>query len=331
MRLRLTRAIEAVLFTLTGSPRCMALVVVTTLGAWFVLSNHVLDGFALWRAELEATAFLWASGAVAVTVTLLSRALIGRALHGVRPRAISGNGAERFVELAPVTGKEPCDIVRVLIQSVVDRDDVAAARPFLIWKYWRLDSLGSRPQDTWWRSGRAWLRTWPRILWLPALCTALYVAPSVPWFERVVTLVSGQRIGIFDIVAEGTLPSKPGAAQKGQWVQESMLHVPGTKIWRRSATGLLDDVTLTIKSTSFPHANYHVLAVCAGASPQCEIVLDGGRTRVSRLDVPVHKGRAVLRLFKQGTDASLNLQLWQVRANGTVVDEAMVEPLADPE
>lgn len=333
MNARVSRAIETFLFVLTGHRWCVLSIAVMTLTSWVVLSDYMMaNRFPWWQSEWESTAFLWGAAAAPVVAAVWSRFRVDRALRAIRPMVASGQEATQLVELAPVTGTESAETVQVLIRTVLDLDAMRPARSFLAWKHDRLDTLGSRPQRAWWHSGRAWRQTWPRVLWLPALSMVLFVAPSLPLFERVVSMVSGLRVVIFDIVAEGNVESTPAPGRRvTTWVQESLLHTPRTSVWRRSESGQLYVVTLRVKATSFPHLTHRLQAICAGKQPQCEIVLANGAVKVSQIEVPVRNGQALLQLYRLAPDPSLDLRLWLVRANGTVVDEASIEPLDDPQ
>lgn len=286
------------------------------------------------RIELVPTGKFFTADTVAVVLSAVANnkplRQPRRLLFWKVTRRVPSDQARRFL-LWGVTRKVPSRYVRRCFFWMVTRNVPShQTRRFLVWKVKRIEQLDPQREMTrpWWSSWN-WrvVGRWVAALWFPALLIVLYGAPSMPLFERLVSQVTGYRMAIFNVAAEGLNPGPPPGARTrtGIWVKESLVRDTAASAWCRSATALVTTGTLTLSTTRFPHLSHRLLAVCAGDTPNCAIALNG-QAPVPDADIPVRNGRAQLQFHQVTADWHLNMIVRLQRPNGTIVEQTVIDP-----
>jgi hypothetical protein len=323
--------VESVLFVLTGSPVSIVAIAATTVVTWVWLTEYfMVRWYPDWLAVWDSTAYLWASlgftALMAIGVKLrvwfLSRKLTPLIpIPGTRPR---------IIRLVPERHAHTVEALLLMIDQIVVSKEMRWVRTFLLWRRARLAIHLPRVilAKPWWWTWKAFVLTWPRLLWYPLLLLLLHQLPLSPRYESFAAWATGYRVRVFSITAEGADIAPPPRAGRaaGRWVSERLVH--DGVAWRRVNTSLLTQGTLTFATTRFPHLSHRLLAMCGGENPGCQVAANGDLPFQPKIELTVRDGMSQLHFYVVNPELRMNMSLSLLRADRGFVDEAWIEPTA---
>jgi len=292
----------------------LLLAVATILNWWYLSDYYMAHGWRAWQPWMDCYGFMVASFAALLGIAAFCRLQTQRL--GIHP------ANRKFVKQAL-----PVDVWRDMLQlAVVQRKKKLSrlARHFMRWQIDRLSSPMCGPLTAdevfspWATGGRSILLVWLRSCWLLGLWFTLSFIPlHTNIMETAASALSGYQNRIFAVLAKAR-------GVKGEPVRESLQEVRGNEFFR-SDTVFLARGSFTIRATDFPRVYRRIHAKCAG---KCVIHLDESSSPEVEVDLRLRAGASSFEFIQSNPEPRLNLRIWLMQRDGTVLDNVTIEPLA---